>query len=262
MTGLPAGQVLELVEAVQRRLGGWQPVTGRRRRLGLFDAVVLVLFLMRQNVSQQVAGELFGCSQPTVSRCLFALRDVLAQLLGEAAAPVQAYFRRSAALVDGTLARTGDHRSRASNQGMYSGKRHAAGFNLQVATDPAGRLLTVGKPVPGAAHDAKAWHDSGLAATLAGHLADGGPGIIADLGYLGTGAITPVRTPPGRRLHRDDRRYNTSLSRMRAPTERGIAHLKNWKILATGYRGLLANFPETCRLVVHLELYRTWRLRL
>lgn len=260
MTGLPAGQVVELVAAVHARLGGWHPVTGRRRSLGLFRAVVLVLFCLRHNVSQQVAGELFGCSQPTVSRCVSRLRPVVTELLSEAAQPVRAYARRSAVLVDGTLAPTGDHRG--NNQGMYSGKRHAAGYNLQVATDPAGRLLAVGEPVPGTAHDTRAWTDSGLAHELAGHLATGGPGVIADLGYLGTGAITAVRTPARRRLRPDQRRYNKTVSRMRVPVERGIAHLKNWKILSTGYRGLLHDFPATCRLAVNLELYRTWAFKL
>jgi hypothetical protein len=38
--------------------------------------------------------------------------------------------------------------------------------------------------------------------------------------------------------------------------ERAIAHLKNWKILATGYRGRLAELSDIIRTITALEFYR------
>jgi len=38
--------------------------------------------------------------------------------------------------------------------------------------------------------------------------------------------------------------------------ERCIARLKNWKILATGYRGRLAELPNVIRIITKLEFYR------
>jgi hypothetical protein len=38
--------------------------------------------------------------------------------------------------------------------------------------------------------------------------------------------------------------------------ERTISHLKNWKILATGYRGRLSELPRIIRIVTNLELDR------
>lgn len=65
MTGLSGDQVAELVTAVYALTGGgWQPIRGRRRVLGLYRAVVLTLYLMRRNESQAVAAELFGCCSP------------------------------------------------------------------------------------------------------------------------------------------------------------------------------------------------------
>ncbi|MFG2638728.1 transposase family protein, partial [Streptomyces sp. NPDC048362] len=43
-------------------------VPTRMWALGLYQSVVLVLFLLRQNPVQEAAGELFGISQATVSR--------------------------------------------------------------------------------------------------------------------------------------------------------------------------------------------------
>ncbi len=68
MTGLAQEQGTDLVTAVAARVGPWQPPVGRPKVMGLYRAVVLTLFLLRHNNSQDVAGELFGCSQPSISR--------------------------------------------------------------------------------------------------------------------------------------------------------------------------------------------------
>jgi hypothetical protein len=256
MTGLPSDQVAELVTAVYGLLGGvWQPVRGRRRVLGLYRAVVLTLFLMRRNESQAVAGEVFGCSQATVSRVTRLLRPLLGQATAGLAAKVREQAQRSAVLVDGFLAPTGE---RTGVAGMFSGKRHAAGFNVQAVADLDGHLIDTGMPCPGARHDSKALTDSGIAERWSRHLQPGGPGMIADLGYLGTAAITGTRKPRGRDLTDVQRACNSSLNRLRAAVERSIAHLVNWKVLDTGWRGRLTDFPEVLRTVTDLEIYRTW----
>jgi hypothetical protein len=38
--------------------------------------------------------------------------------------------------------------------------------------------------------------------------------------------------------------------------EHAIAHLKDWKILATGYRARLAELPTIIRIITSLEYYR------
>src|SRR2546421_12460997 len=77
MTGLAQWQVTELVTGVFTLLGGWQRPRGRRRVVGLYRAVVLALFLLRHDNAQHVAGELFGCSQSTVSRIFRRIRPLL-----------------------------------------------------------------------------------------------------------------------------------------------------------------------------------------
>jgi hypothetical protein len=256
MTGLRGDQVAKLVNAVFALLRGvWQPWKGRHRILGLYRAVVLTLFLMRRNESQKVAGELFGCSQSTVSRFVRRLRPLLCEATVAFAGDIRTRAKRSAVLVDGFLAPTGD---RLGVEGMYSGKRHASGFNVQAVADLDGQLVDTGLPCPGARHDSKALHESGIADRWATHLQPGGPGMIADLGYLGTDAITGTRKPRGRQLTDIQRACNTAINSLRAAVERAIAHLVNWKILDTGWRGRLTEFPEVLRTVTGLETYRTW----
>jgi DDE superfamily endonuclease/Helix-turn-helix of DDE superfamily endonuclease len=257
MTGLDGEQVAELTTVVFALLGGvWQPVRGRRRVLGLYRAVVLTLYLMRRNESQAVAGELFGCSQSSVSRLVRRLRPLLREATARLAGQVRAQARRSAVLVDGFLAPTGD---RAGVADMYSGKRHAAGFNVQAVADLDGRLVDTGLPCPGSRHDSKALAESGIADRWAGHLRPDGPGMLADLGYLGTAAITGTRKPRGRDPTDVQRACNTAINSLRAAVERSIAHLVNWKVLDTGWRGRLTDFPDVLRTVTGLEIYRTWR---
>ncbi|WP_459722389.1 transposase family protein [Actinophytocola sp. KF-1] len=47
--------------------------------------------------------------------------------------------------------------------------------------------------------------------------------------------------------------WNRSIATLRVAVERAIAHWKNWKILATGYRGRLAELPNLPRIVTALE---------
>jgi hypothetical protein len=70
--------------------------------LGLYRAVVLILFLMRRHESQAVAGELFGCSQSPVSRVARRLRPLLRQVTADFAGQVRQQAKRSAVLVAGS----------------------------------------------------------------------------------------------------------------------------------------------------------------
>ncbi len=218
----------------------------------------MVLIYLRQNLSQALIGELFGCSQPTVSRWIARLAPIITTVLTPAADRRAERELRSTVRVDGFLAPTGDRRENTYTAGMYSGKRHRCGFNIQVVGSCDGRLVLVGDPQPGAMHDAKAWTDSGLAARFQGRLhADNGPGGFADTAYSATGLSTPRRKTAGRERTESEIEFNRAIASRRASVERVIAHLKNWKVLATGYRGLLDRFPTFLDVIVKLEIYRT-----
>ena len=218
----------------------------------------MVLLYLRHNLSQTLLAELFGCSQPTVSRLVSRFLPVIATVLTPNADGVAANALRSTVRVDGFLVPTGDRRANTYTSGMYSGKRHRCGFNVQVVASWRGLLALTGQPLPGATHDAKAWHESGLAQRFAGRLhADGGPGGFADTAYTGTGLCVPDRKPNGQPLTTSAREFNRMIASRRTCVERVIAHMRNWRILATGYRGMLDRFPPYLDAVTKLEIYRT-----
>jgi hypothetical protein len=250
-TGLERDQLHGLVARVHQVLAEDPdpPVMpGRMWALGLYKSVVLVLFLLRQNVVQAAAAELFGVSQATVSRRWTALLPVVEKVLaGHVPDPAEASAGRIV-LIDGTLVTTWDWAGEGTS--MFSGKHRDTGFNLQVAATLSGDLLAVSEPVPGARHDLYAWRQSHFPETFAER--EG----IGDLGYVGSGMLTARRKPPGQERPIGDKIYNQSISRLRAAVERAIAHLKDWKILATRYRGPLATFPLITKTIIALAFYK------
>ncbi len=83
--------------------------------------------------------------------------------------------------------------------------------------------------------------------------------VIGDPAYQGTRAITPRKKPKGGELSTSDKENNKTISSIRSVVERCIAHTKNWKMLATGYRGRLAELPAIIHIITSLEFYRLGR---
>jgi len=82
--------------------------------------------------------------------------------------------------------------------------------------------------------------------------------VLADLGFLGCGVATPVRKPPGGKLWELQKVNNRAHASARAPVERTIALLKQWRVVGSGYRGPLARFPKVIRMVVALEKFHIY----
>lgn len=239
---------MELVVGVYHAGGYRRTRTGRRETLGLYPQVVLTLVLLRQNLPQTLVGDLFGISQPTVSRILRRVLPLIGKVVSSWGCTLTQVIKDRVVLVDGTLIPTGNRAHTGTEN--YSGKHREQGVSLQVCSDLTGRLLAVSDPVPGARHDA-------AALTLTGweHILDQA-NWVADRAYTATTAITPIKKPHNREQPPDHQEFNRTLSAIRNPVERCIAHLKNWKILATGYRGRLSELPTIIQIVTQCEFYR------
>jgi len=106
---------------------------------------------------------------------------------------------------------------------------------VQVIADPAGRLVWISPPLPGA------WHDMGAARErIIDALASREISAAADTAYQGAGPTVAVpqrrrRKDPEtgcyRKLSRNQKDVNTAHARRRGPGERGNAELKNWRVL-------------------------------
>jgi len=108
-------------------------------------------------VSQARIAELFGCSQSTVSRLVGWLMPIVTTVLTPTADHAAERDLRSTVRVDDILVPTGNWRKDTFTSGMYSGKRHACGFNVQVVGSWRGTPRADRRPDAGSMHESKAW---------------------------------------------------------------------------------------------------------
>jgi hypothetical protein len=245
ITGLSDAQVRELVELFAEKVA-WDP----RRRFTPAAAVVLALEVWRTNLAQVVLAKFYRVHQSTISRTVRLVTAVLAVELARLDPPITT-VPDTALIVDGTLVPTGNRRDVV---GTRSGHRRRHGMTVHVASDLEGRIVAASDPEPAALQDITAFR----AWPLAEHLDR--PQTLADKAYQGSRMLTPYKKPAGGDFHDPDMsQFNKQLSAIRAAVERCIGHLKNWKILATGYRGRITELPTLVQLLVRLERLRaTW----
>ena len=252
-TGLPADVIQEIVARV------WDVARGRgldfsRHKVKLYQQVVICLILLRQNTSQMVIADMVGVSQPTICRIWRRITGILETVLvltsgGLAEAIQQGHLL----LVDGSFVPTGNRPASGQAAANYSGKRKVQCLNIQVAATDRGDLVAVSDPFPGARHDAGVIQECGWSDLLA----EVGACWVADTAYTATTAVTPVKKKPSQPRADREKQFNRTIAGIRASVEHCIAHLKNWKMLANGYRGRLKELPAIIRIVTQLELLRT-----
>jgi hypothetical protein len=256
MTGLDQEQVDWLHDQLDSMVV-WNAPTGRPHALSLYTAIVVVLFALRHNLPPDVIGELFGCSDSTVERYQDELEPLIDIVLTPLNDEICGQAHRDPVLVDGLVVPVGE---REGVDGLHSGKKHVTGQNVQVVSTLSGRMADVGDPCPGAMHDSRAFEESGIAERWADHYKEGVPRMTGDKGYQGTGINTPYKKPYGQELTDAKKRCNTTINKVRAAVERAIAHLKCWKVLKTGFRRSLDEFPAVLRTVTKLEIFRVYGL--
>jgi hypothetical protein len=249
LTGLTAGQLLVLAARCRELTGDVVRPGGRPAVIELLSSVGLVVFLMRRNPVQAVAGAVSGVSQATVSRRWDLLRPVIKKAVAGFIPAPREILGAGTVLVDGTITPTWDWKHIPD---LFSAKEDMAGMNIQVAATLDGNVAAVGPfAVHGARHDACAFDASGLKDILAGiHAA-------ADLGYTGVEGIEviPFRKPAGSGLDDSQTVFNTAFSKIRAAVERAIAHLKTWRMLSEEggrFRPPIEKFEETLQAITGL----------
>jgi transposase len=252
MSGLDAEQVDELVLRVEEQLDeSWDKRTGRPRSLTLRETIVVACGYLRQNIIQEVWAEIFGTSQPVISEIVTKFTPLI-EAATEEEKPTAKDAKKDAAreqtvLVDGFLAPTWSWRDAPE---LWSGKHKTTGFNGQAIATLRGNLIFVSEPVTGHNHDMTALAETETADVMAAAYSQ-----IGDKGYQGSGYITPIKKLQCRDLLGWEKEFNAEVSRLRAPVERAIAHLKSWRILHTDYRRPLRTYVTSYRAAVGLYFF-------
>ncbi|WP_329162253.1 transposase family protein [Streptomyces anulatus] len=195
----------------------------RWRRLPASRQALLALAHLRcgDTYAQLAAG--FGIGIATVYRYIREAIEVLAALAPALAEAMETARTKAFVILDGTLLPI----DRIAADGpYYSGKHKRHGMNVQVLTDPLGRLLWASPALPGSTHDLTAARTHEIVDALAA----AGLKCWADKAYQGAGR--QIRVPfRGRRLKQWKRRHNSSHARIRCVGEQAMAVLKGWRLL-------------------------------
>ena len=197
----------------------------RWRRLPAGRQALLVLAHLRcgHTYAQLAAG--FGVGTTTAYRYINEAVEVLAALAPTLAEAMKAASTKAFVILDGTLLPIDRI---AADRPFYSGKHKKHGMNVQVITDPAGRLLWASPALPGAVHDIKAARTHGII----GALEEAGVECWGDKGYRGAGGT--IRLPYWGRwetLSAGQQAVNRSHAKIRALVEQAMATLKTWRLL-------------------------------
>lgn len=209
----------------------------RWRRLPVSRHALLALAHLRKGETYPDLAAGFGIGTTTAFRYIREAIDVLAAQAPTLAEAVAVALRKAFVILDGTLLRI-DRVAMASGRDRpyYSGKWKCHGMNVQVISDPAGRLVWASPALPGARHDMGAAREHGIIDALAAARVQ----VVADSGYRGAGPTfdLPQRRRPAdrdtgerRRLSPAQREVNAAHAAQRGPGERANAMFKSWKVL-------------------------------
>jgi DDE superfamily endonuclease len=247
LPGLSIKAAAVVVELAEEEFGDWTRMVGRPKALTLVEALRLSLCRLRRNATYNDLHEDFAIGTTTAWEYHQRMVAFLAEVLGSTDADLPALLTGRIFLIDGTLVPTFNWRHRKD---LLSGKHRKHGVNLQLFVDVHGRIIAVSPAFPGSWHDIHCLREAGWVDLLTriGH-------AIGDGGYHGEpdAVNTPIKKKPNIELTDHQREFNTTFAKIRVGVEWGIAHAKNWRILATRYRSDLHRIDTDVQATIGLQ---------
>lgn len=253
LTGLTPEKFQELVEKVtplwDKQMYAKTPVSkrknavgaGRRYNLSAEEAVLLTLIHFRTYETLAFLGFLFDLDLSTVHRYIRRFEPLIESIMAIPKDKGALTIEDILLIVDATEQET----ERRKGTG-YSGKKRRQTIKTQVIMSQDGRIRQVSPSVPGNIHDKKLFDRTRLPRKTQKKM-------LADLGYLGTDCIIPIKSSKFHQLTIKQKQANKKHSVLRIPIEHVFAHLKKWRILANRFRSSLKNYNTIFRIICGLR---------
>jgi len=217
----------------QRSQGG-----GRKKGLLLEDQLLMLLMYYRLYISQEFLGLIFNLHNCNVSRQINYLHPLLTKIFK---IPVRKIKLTEEELTEENLIEffvdaTEQQIQRPKNgqKNYYSGKKKKHTLKNQIVIDTKGKIRSVTKSTPGKKHDKKLYDETKL-------IRPKETDLIGDLGYYGVNQMKlPHKKPKGKELTKQQKQYNTELSRKRIKVEHSFGKMKIYQILSQRFRNPLS----------------------
>lgn len=239
---------------------------GTRRILPLKIALVMNLYYMYTNCTQQHLAALFSIDQSTVSRYQVVLNKMLCDALPTPDWTAKAIAgchtntelqkilqgeQNATIFVDGTHVRIQRPSDDKTQREHYSGKKKFHSKNILMLTIRNGMIVGISKPFEGKAHDMRVLKEDfpDLGKWLESMKDPNTPKsqrirVYSDTGYAGIEDVfpgieseQPTKKPKNNELTREQKEQNRQISTSRVTVEHPISHMKNFAIVGGIFRG-------------------------
>lgn len=208
----------------ERAVGG-----GRKYVLSFEESLAMHLLYLRTYAPYIFIGTVFHIDDGSVTRYFQKLRPIVASKMKKLIISQIPISQKE--ILDLIADATEQETERRKGTG-YSGKKKRQTIKTQIVVSPKGKISHVSLSIPGNIHDKKLYDHTGVKAGM------------GDLGYLGTDMRLPFKSSKYHKLTLKQKKHNLAHSRVRIVVEHVLAHLKNFRILASRFRNKLSYYND------------------
>lgn len=248
MTGV-SRKTFELMVDVVKADAQKKKKSGRRPKLIIEDQVLMVIQYWREYRTYYHIGLDWGLSESAVCRRVYQIENILIRSRKFSLPGKKELWKMSSKedLVVMDVMESPIERPQKRQKKFFSGKQGEHTLKTQVVIhQKSSQIICLGHG-KGRIHDFRLFKSSGV---KFGELLK----VIADKGYQGITKIhqlseTPIKKPKGKKLTKEQKKYNRELNRLRITVEHVNRRLKIFKILSDRYRNRHRRFGLRSNLI-------------
>lgn len=238
-------EMVGLVKAHEKK----KKKSGRRSKLIIEDKVLMVIQYWREYRTYYHIGLDFGLSESAVCRIVFKIENILIKSRKFSLPGKKQLWKMSSEedLVVMDVTESPIEKPQKGQKRYFSGKQGEHTLKTQVVIrQKSSQIICLGHGL-GKTHDFRLFKSSGV---KFGELLK----VIADKGYQGITKIhqlseTPIKKSKGKKLTKEQKKYNRELNRLRIVIEHVNRRLKIFKILSDRYRNRHRRFGLRSNLI-------------
>ena len=244
-------EMVGLVKADEKK----KKKSGRRPKLIIEDQVLMVIQYWREYRTYYHIGLDWGLSESAVCRTVYKIENILISSRKFSLPGKKELWKMSFQedLVVMDVMESPIERPQVGQKRFFSGKQKEHTLKTQVVIHQKTSQIICLAHGLGRIHDFKLFKNSGI---KFGELLK----VIADKGYQGINKIhqlseTPIKKSKGKKLTKEQKKYNRELNRLRITVEHVNRRLKIFKILSDRYRNRHRRFGKWSNLIAGIYNY-------